>query len=305
MPGPIVVGYEDTAQGRDALELGVLLASLLGGRLLVALVYTHEPRLYQGSDEIHGDLLGQAGRTLGQAIDGLSLPRGVKIDVVPLESPPPARGLHAAHALKDLAARDEAQILVVGSCRRGPIGRVLIGSVAERLLHGAGCPVAVAPRGYGDQARLAPATVAVAYDGSEESDLALAEGAALARAAGADLRLINVLEPWEHGRATMVPGRSESVLEAVERRHERVLDSALAAIQESPIAEAKLLRGHADEVLVAQSKTDVDLLVIGSRGYGPLGCALLGGVSSGVVRAAACPIVVVPRPLDARPLSAP
>jgi Universal stress protein family len=50
--------------------------------------------------------------------------------------------------LHDAAAALEAECLVVGSSRRGPIRRVLPGGVGERLLHGAPCAVVLAPRGY-------------------------------------------------------------------------------------------------------------------------------------------------------------
>ena len=56
------------------------------------------------------------------------------------------------------------------------------------------------------------------------------------------------------------------------------------------------------DVLIERSH-EVDLLVIGSRGYGPLRSVLLGGVSGRVIRDAACPVIVVPRgaevPLEA------
>ena len=52
--------------------------------------------------------------------------------------------------------------------------------------------------------------------------------------------------------------------------------------------------GHPANDLVSQSE-DADLLVLGSRGYGPRRAVLLGGVSGRVVRRAACPVVVVPR----------
>jgi nucleotide-binding universal stress UspA family protein len=49
----------------------------------------------------------------------------------------------------------------------------------------------------------------------------------------------------------------------------------------------------ADEL--ATQASDLDLLVIGSRGYGPLRSVLLGGVSAKVMRSAPCPVFVVPR----------
>jgi hypothetical protein len=39
----------------------------------------------------------------------------------------------------------------------------------------------------------------------------------------------------------------------------------------------------------------LDVMVVGSRGYGPLKAVLLGGVSGQVIRSAACPVIVVPR----------
>ena len=48
-------------------------------------------------------------------------------------------------------------------------------------------------------------------------------------------------------------------------------------------------------IALEQFSNDVDLLVCGSRGYGPLGSVLLGGVSRRLVHRAACPVIVVPR----------
>ena len=52
--------------------------------------------------------------------------------------------------------------------------------------------------------------------------------------------------------------------------------------------------GYADDELARLSR-EVDLLVCGSRGHGPLGGVLLGSVSAGVLRKARCPVLVVPR----------
>jgi nucleotide-binding universal stress UspA family protein len=51
--------------------------------------------------------------------------------------------------------------------------------------------------------------------------------------------------------------------------------------------------GYADDEL-ARLSDDVDLLVCGSRGHGPIGAAVLGSVSAGVMRKARCPVLVVP-----------
>jgi nucleotide-binding universal stress UspA family protein len=50
---------------------------------------------------------------------------------------------------------------------------------------------------------------------------------------------------------------------------------------------------------IATAANDLDLLVVGSRSYGPLGAVLLGAVTRQLVRMASCPVMVVPRVRDA------
>jgi hypothetical protein len=80
----------------------------------------------------------------------------------------------------------KADVLVLGSVHRGPLQRVVPGSVATRLLHGTPCPVAVAPRGYAaGEPKLG--TVGLAFDGMEEAGVAAREAARIAPAADAAL----------------------------------------------------------------------------------------------------------------------
>jgi nucleotide-binding universal stress UspA family protein len=71
---------------------------------------------------------------------------------------------------------------------------------------------------------------------------------------------------------------------------------ALAKDLESDLTvESRLLRGGAPSVLAAQSE-ELDLLVLGSRGYGPVKSVLLGSVSSQVIKDAESPVLIAPRP---------
>ena len=65
---------------------------------------------------------------------------GVPVETHPVVSSSAPRGLHG------LAIKMEAGALVAGASHRGPVGRIVPGSMTERLLLGAPCPVAVAPR---------------------------------------------------------------------------------------------------------------------------------------------------------------
>ena len=73
------------------------------------------------------------------------------------------------------------------------------------------------------------------------------------------------------------------------------LDEALASLPEASSATDELLEGDVVDELAALDEREIDLLVCGSRGYGPVRRVLLGGVSRRLIRRAACPVVVVPR----------
>jgi nucleotide-binding universal stress UspA family protein len=63
-------------------------------------------------------------------------------------------------------------------------------------------------------------------------------------------------------------------------------------------AEPVSLDGDPEAVLAEQTKS-VDLMIVGSRGYGPHRAVLLGSVSGRLVRDAACPVIVLPRSIEA------
>ena len=65
--------------------------------------------------------------------------------------------------------------------------------------------------------------------------------------------------------------------------------------------EKRLIQGEPAQVLAQEEEHDVDLLVLGSRGYGPVRRVLLGGVSTALVRSARCPVMVVPRSAELDP----
>jgi nucleotide-binding universal stress UspA family protein len=100
--------------------------------------------------------------------------------------------LSPARALQRLAADSGAVLAVVGSSHAGYLGRLHPGSTAQRLLHGAGCAVAVAPPGHRLRPHLRGGRVAVGFDGSRESAAALSGAAELAGALDLPLRVIRV-----------------------------------------------------------------------------------------------------------------
>jgi nucleotide-binding universal stress UspA family protein len=181
-------------------------------------------------------------------------------------------GASAARVIHHLVDERGANAVVVGSSPKAPWGQVELGHVSERLLHGGSAPAVLAPRGYAKhESRLE--TIGVGYGGTPESQDALRIAATLADPSGATLRVIGV---------SLV-------------RHD--LDQALASVS-GPVATCELLlEGDPAEVLERLS-AELDLLVLGSRSYGPLRAVLLGGVSGKLVHGAACPVMVVPHTPD-------
>jgi nucleotide-binding universal stress UspA family protein len=90
-------------------------------------------------------------------------------------------------------------------------------------------------------------------------------------------------------------GHTERGYAKVLRRHfEHVLDDARAAVGSGVDAGFLLEEGSPSKVIAAVTRL-LDLVVIGSRGYGPVRRALLGGTAADVVATARCPTLVVPR----------
>jgi len=279
MFGKIIVGIDGTKRGRDALALGRLLARETGASVVLASVYPASLRERAGGDEYESVARADAERQIVEADEILG---GVS-DVAhrPVADSSPARGLQR------LAAEEDADLIVVGSSHRGAAGRVLLGSVGERLLHGAPCAVAVAPVDFWGNPDPRPRLIGVGYDGTPHADAALRVAAELASHEHAALRIITVVERLK------VSGGYGAIVGDLREEARSWLDAALQAVPAETRPEGVLLDGDPADQLADQSES-LDLLVTGSRGYGMLGRVLLGGVSARVVRDARCPVIVVP-----------
>ena len=280
----ILVGIDDSTGAQDALAFAARLAGATGASLRLAAVYPYTDAPTRGANTQYREYLRRdAQQLLDRAAAGVE---GIPIATETIADPSPPHALHA------LTERTPAALVVVGSTRRGPVGRVLPGSTGERLLHGSPCPVAVVPRGYAGHPI---ATIGVGYDGSVESEAALAGACRAARRFGAVLRVIRVFDATRLGSpALMTVPAYVSVQEDFENLQRAGLDEAVAALPGDVAAEGVFVPGNAGPELAAQSES-VDLMVVGSRGYGPRTAVLLGGVTHTLLRKAACPVIVLPR----------
>ena len=188
---------------------------------------------------------------------------------------------------------------MVGSSRHGSIGRAVRGSSADRLLHGAPCPVAVVPRGWEPTGSLT--RVGVAYTVTPEGRAALNGALALAARAGARLRVLSAATP--HGFSQTQGGGSMTeattfaeVGSALRAEVEQQVDAAVAGVSQVDVESDVSVQDPADFLIAASEQ--LDLLICGSRGYGPRRAVLLGGVSHRVTSESHCPVIVLARGVE-------
>ena len=288
----IIVGVDEAERSKDAVALAAQLARGADAELVLVCAYPYDDVPGRGAHTGYREYLREDALTaLDRAADRLPEAPGLQRRAVPDVSP--------ARAIQEIATREQASLIVIASSHRGGVGRVLAGTTAERLLHGAPCPVAVAPAGYAKTADGAIATIAVGYDGSPESEAALTGAVTLARSLGARLRVIEVLDVMWMGTPALMSGPGYVMQpDDLEERARRHVADKVASLPGDVAAQPQVLTGQPEPLLAEQSE-HADLFVVGSRGYGPHRAVLLGSVSGRLVRDAACPVLVVPRSIEA------
>jgi nucleotide-binding universal stress UspA family protein len=210
-------------------------------------------------------------------------------------------------SLAELARSEGADLVVLGSTHRGPVGRVVPGATVGHLLGEATCAVAVAPPGFGqppdgdlgwrplsgDGEDIGMRVLGVGFDGSRASHQALDLAAELAVANGAALRVYAVARKYAHPPAADASGPVPGIPTEAEGLRKQ-LHEAVAFLPPEARALPVFLRGVPASELIAAVELGVDMLVLGSRSGGPVRRALHGSVSSAVLRGATCPVLISP-----------
>ena len=286
MTAPIVVGVDPLRHDPEAAVLAALLARATSAPVVAVAVYPYEIPLRFGAggaleEERHGTALARL-----SAVEAAF--HGVPLETIAVPGPSAARVLH------DCAEDRGAGLLVVGSTHHGLTGRISLGSTADRLLHGAPCPIAVVPLGFAERMH-GLERIGAAFVDSEEGHEALRAAGALAAACGAELHAATAVEPVAWSATSLVqPYDVRAHLDELCERAEERLRRALGGLV-PPVPSHLEVLVNSPVTALEQLSNDVDLLVCGSRGYGPLGSVLLGGVSRRLIHRAACPVIVVPR----------
>ena len=282
----IAVGVDGYSEGRDAVALGSALAGLTGAELMLVAVHIN-PMVPVPREMDSRTLRRQAEDILREVRDALAPLARIVVEA----------DLSVARALHRVVNREQRDLLVVGSSRHGPQGCVRIGKRTRQLLCNFECALAIAPRGLHEVGPPSLRTIGVGYDGGPESEAALATAAAIAMAASAELRVLGIIDD-------RVPILMRSALQGlvatewhdvIAEEQQRLHDRSRAATKALDASvKCGVVRGHPAQVLLALSR-EVDLIVIGSRRWGPVARVLLGSTGEAVLHDAHCPVLTVPR----------
>ncbi len=281
-PRRVVVGVDGSEQGWSALAWAADEASLRGARLRVLHACdapSEDPRTVStitpsGADLVQGIIDAARSRV---AVRHPSLE--VRVDT---------SGDRAPYAL--IEASCSADLLVVGAQGMGGLRSLVLGSVSQRCIRYAHCPVVVV-RSKVDEASGTPAghTIVVGTDGSLGSTRALRWALREGRTRGSPVRAVFAWQyPPVHSKV-MGP-LNESPMVARE-----IVDAtrALAAGCEPDVALVAADSMGATVPVLLDASGGADLLVVGSRGRGTLHGALVGSVAHQCIMDAPCPVVVV------------
>ena len=288
----VIIAYDGRPNGNDALALGKQFCEVLAATPVLFICVQFPSYVADPSE-----------RELESAVDTATKPlfEDAKARLAPL--PVETRGVlgeSPALQLQELAEDLTPLAIVVGSGHRGALGRVLLGSVGEKLLSVSPCPVAVAPRGYSARCGEHLLQIGVAVDGGEEANRALTHAIGLAERLHASLTILSVLGLPPIGLGGF-PSAPVGDLGRIQRKHTaQVLEAASARVPKGVPVKVQRLEGDPAQSL-ARASEEFDLMLIGSRGHGPLRRVLLGSVSVPLMRAARCPLMITPREAEGDP----
>lgn len=146
--------------------------------------------------------------------------------------------------------------------------------------------MAISPHGYAERPTQIT-EIGVAYNGSPESAAALAQARDVAAATGATIHALEVVSiPSVSYTGLVAPAIGETI--------DAMLQAATRRMTALPDVDARAVYGLAGEELASFSD-EIDLLIVGSRGYGPVKRLVLGSTSNYLQRHARCSLIVLPR----------
>jgi len=206
--------------------------------------------------------------------------------------------------ISEYADEQDADLIVVGRQGLTGLGRRLLGGVTERVLHRSDVPMLVI---YGEDkgadVEADYSRVLITTDGSENAEVAIPHGTAIAQRHGSDVHVLNVVDLQAAGGAFNAGGLEKEFLKRLDARGQEAVDSVADKIEESTpdltvetaVERTASFEGAAAGVREYVAENEIDLVIMGSHGRSNLNRQLLGSVASTVLRTVGVPVLVVKR----------
>ena len=279
-------------QGSAPLHLAAQFSRATGEKIVATAIV--ERALPAGidpiEDEYQGYVSSRATESLKRVVDRMRGDLDISVEVRQSTSIPVG--------LMEAVDQYDADLVVVGSSSSGLLGKVALGSVTERLVHTAGVPVAIAPRGYPSSP--VPIQRLTAYGGAADAVGLIKTSAELARQWSVRMRIASfTVRP-----TTTFGGSIERSAEnlVIQQWTRKTMDAVLKQLNE---ARANVAIPDVDVVIGAgiswgEAIDDIawesgDMLLLGSGAAGPMAQVFLGTAASKILRHAPVPVMILPR----------
>lgn len=273
IPASILAAADPAVFDPAPVRLAAAVAGRTGAPLSIVSVFGDHAAVTPLAAGQSGEELADDASAVLERAQRIARADGVEADSLAVSATSAPRGLALA------AAELGAGLVVVGSGAGGPPGQLRRGPTAERLLNGSPSAVALVPEGWEPRAY---AVIGVGFVDSAEGRAAVRGAHALAARSGARLRVLAAVRPraWSRADADELRAQAEAAAEA-----------AVSGLLGAPVDVDVSVAEPAD--LLVGVSGELDLLVCGTRGYGPRPAVLLGGVTRVLSAQARCPLVVL------------
>lgn len=204
------------------------------------------------------------------------------------------RGLAPGETIVESAESLGCDLIVMGTHGRRGISHLLLGSVAERVVRTSSVPVltvrsdaVINPEGI--------TRILVPHDFSEASATAIRHATDWARAIGAEITLLHVVEPVVYPEFYSVDVMTDDLMERLKTRSEEALSKTAAGLAESVPTHTAVAIGRAADTITSYVDSEkFDLVVMATRGLSGLEHILLGSVAESVLRRCPVPMLTIP-----------
>jgi nucleotide-binding universal stress UspA family protein len=280
----VLTGYIPESRGQDGLALAALLARQARAALSVAVV---QPPVWSTPGPAKADEGAWRAYLREQAEVALEQARET--------AGPDASYLVHSHkgsgrGLVELARKEEADVVVIGSAPGGSKGRIVLGSTADQLLHSSSVPL-LAPRGYAEEAPAEFERLTLAYRRGPSADEAVKEAARAAAMLDVPLRLVTLVV--DSGRKAKI---EQDMLERLRDQASADLKAAARGQRRRIQVEVEMLEGKSiKQGLDSCAWLPGEPIICASSNTGPLRRVFLGDTSLKIIKAAQRPVMILTR----------